>query len=496
VQVFCEFFVNFFAQSRFELETGWNLWWNPLMKAKPVTSLRTNLPQLTRAQVLPRRSFLRQSLAVAGGCAICLPGITSGAEQSPAKPVGVAKGIKPGRVVWAYDPEVTDWKGQDDGHWWQGQHVKQARVDAMMARTVCELTGETKVPAAWDKLFRHLNQARGKGDVGYKAGEQILIKPNWVGMIWHENRVNPDTYEFMSGSSNRPDYMNTGPQMILALLNQLASAGVAPKDVTICDTLAYLVRDYYEILHGSYSAVRYEDYAGKLDRIQVKASSQPLYWSSRPAVKMPDNLPTCFADAQYLINFAALKAHTMAGVTLCAKNHFGSLIRWPGQQGYFNTHSTFSRDAGTYRCLVDLTGHAHLGGKTVLYLVDGLFSGVHPTDPVPQKLKAPPFNGKYSCSLLASQDPVAIDSVGIDFLAPEFPTIAARPGVDDYLREAALANDPPSGTFYDPDHATPTTRLASLGAYEHWNNPTEKKYSRNLGTGEGIELVSVKLGSA
>jgi hypothetical protein len=37
-------------------------------------------------------------------------------------------------------------------------------------------------------------------------------------------------------------------------------------------------------------------------------------------------------------------------------------------------------------------------------------------------------------------------------------------------------------------------RLASLGVHEHWNNPTEKKYSRNLGSGNGIELVAVELG--
>jgi hypothetical protein len=31
--------------------------------------------------------------------------------------------------------------------------------------------------------------------------------------------------------------------------------------------------------------------------------------------------------------------------------------------------------------------------------------------------------------------------------------------------------------------------LESLGAYENWNNPQDKQYSRNLGTGDGIELV-------
>ena len=54
-----------------------------------------------------------------------------------------------------------------------------------------------------------------------------------------------------------------------------------------------------------------------------------------------------------------------------------------------------------------------------------------------------------------------------------------------------MANKPPSGTFYDPDHEGNVTRLASLGVYEHWNNPMDKEYSRNLGTGNGIELVKL-----
>ena len=111
-------------------------------------------------------------------------------------------------------------------------------------------------------------------------------------------------------------------------------------------------------------------------------------------------------------------------------------------------------------------------------------------------MHAAPFNGQWPCSLLASQDPLAVDSVGLDLLSTEWPEFTGKGGVDDYLHEAALASDPPSRTFYDPDHATATQRLPSLGVHEHWNNPQEKKYSRNLGTGKGIELVPVELGSA
>jgi hypothetical protein len=463
------------------------------MKAKPALFFRADAPsQAIRSRPVNRRAFLRQSLACAGGVAVCLPAVTSGLEQAKPKPLGVAKGIHPGRVIWVHDPEVTDWKGPGDGRWWEGKRVKQERVDAMLARTVCELTGEPTVAKAWPRLFQHLNQARGRGDVGYSTGERIAIKPNWVGMILGDGNVNLDTYSFI----RREDYMNTAPQLVLTLISQLASVGIPPQNITVSDTLACLVHEYYDLLHGAFSAVHYEDCAGKFERTKVRASPRPLYWSCRPEGKGQDYVPACFAEAQYLINVANLKAHRGGGVTLCAKNHYGSLIRGPVQREYYDMHpNCFAKETAIYRPLVDLIGHSDLGGKTVLYLVDGLFSGVHPRDPVPQPMHSAPFNGQWSCSLLASQDPLAIDSVGFDLLSTEWPEFTGKGGVDDYLHEAALANDPPSGTFYDPDHTTATRRLPSLGVHEHWNDPRERKYSRNLGTGEGIELVGMRLGS-
>jgi hypothetical protein len=144
-------------------------------------------------------------------------------------------------------------------------------------------------------------------------------------------------------------------------------------------------------------------------------------------------------------------------------------------------------------------GHAELGGKTVLYLIDGLFGGYY-ADARPFQWGMGPFNWDWPSSVLASQDPVAIDSVGYDFVNAEWPDVvryghAPHPeydligGAEDYLHEAALANDPCSGTFYDPDHADDVRRLESLGVHEHWNDPVNKQYSRNLGTGNGIELI-------
>jgi len=90
--------------------------------------------------------------------------------------------------------------------------------------------------------------------------------------------------------------------------------------------------------------------------------------------------------------------------------------------------------------------------------------------------------------LLMSQDPVAIDSVGLDFLRSEPTQFHVRGSADNYLHEAALIEDPPSKTKYMPSGE----RVSSLGVHEHWNNPMEKKYSRNLGKKEGIELLQLK----
>ena len=51
----------------------------------------------------------------------------------------------------------------------------------------------------------------------------------------------------------------------------------------------------------------------------------------------------------------------------------------------------------------------------------------------------------------------------------------------------ALTDDPPSLTFYDPEGDD--TRLQSLGVHEHWNNSTDKQYTRNLDSRDGIEFI-------
>lgn len=86
---------------------------------------------------------------------------------------------------------------------------------------------------------------------------------------------------------------------------------------------------------------------------------------------------------------------------------------------------------------------------------------------------------------------MAIDAVGLDFLRCEWPDAPDMAFSDQYLFEAAMIQNPPSKAKYDPQRTNAS--LTSLGVMEHWNNPRDKKYSRNLNAGNGIELIYKKV---
>jgi len=110
-----------------------------------------------------------------------------------------------------------------------------------------------------------------------------------------------------------------------------------------------------------------------------------------------------------------------------------------------------------------------------------------------------PFNNHYPASIFASQDPVAIESVGFDFLYAEFyvgnPSGNAFPhysGVDDFLHQAADSINWPVGIKYDPENDG-TYLPRSMGVHEHWNNATNMNYTRDLHTGTGIEFMKLNM---
>jgi hypothetical protein len=418
-----------------------------------------------------------------------------GTSRVANNPIGIAKGVNPGRVVWVHDSNATSWKGLGFGHIFDDNNTDQTVVDRMLSQSLRSLSGAASDSASWDALFRYYNRTHGRGDRGYASGEKIAVKINLVWCIFHPEWCSVDTNT--GALVAKLDYPNTSPQVVCALLRQLVNvAHVKEADISIGDPVTYYPNEYFDLVHAEFPSVRFMDHLGKFGRVKVRPSTVPFYFSCRPAVEKQDYVPLHFAEAAYMINLANMKSHGSNGITAGAKNHFGSLNRLPFDSGYYNLHETLASSvpqAGTYRALVDLMGSANLGGKTMLYLIDGLYAGSHPTDTVPHKWIAEPFNNDWTSCLLASQDPVAIESVLFDLfeLDPDTKQFTKMAGVEDYLAEAAQADNPPSGTFYDPDHAANTVRMQSLGVYEHWNNAIDRKYSRNLGAGNGIELVAV-----
>jgi len=252
--------------------------------------------------------------------------------------------------------------------------------------------------------------------------------------------------------------------------------------------------------------VKYWGVEGKNGRTKIEPSDNPVIFYSDG--KDEDHISKNLIEADYMINLPCLKAHARAGITIAAKNHFGSHCRFsgawhlhrslpcPDQNGDYS-----NGDMGNYRCFVDIMGHEHLGGKTMLIVVDGIWGAGEAVYP-PNKWHSAPFNDDWPNSLIISQDPVAVESVCFDFLYEEYDDehynssfyygqvpFPRLPGTLDYLQQAADTANWAEGIIYDPENDG--TPLTSLGVYEHWNNPADKQYSRNLGTGDGIELVKI-----
>jgi hypothetical protein len=392
-------------------------------------------------------------------------------SQPPNTPLGVARGIHPGRVVWVRDPAATRWDG-NNGHWWDPEATDQKRVDAMTEQALCRLTGERGPAAAWRALFTSHNRTHGKGDQGYRPGQKIVIKIN-------QNTAR-DGHAF-NGNPRNENSINGNPHLILALLRQLVHhAGVAQADIYLYDISRYFPDNIFVPCHREFPQVHFMevDKGGGEGRDAVPPERewvQNVITYKDPGRGLGRHLPSFIIDADYMINMAIMKNHGDVGPTLLAKNHFGTVHG-------LNHGAIAPKRMGESNPLVDLMAHKDVGEKTVLHMIDTLYAADGP-DATPRKWKLAPFGTEempgWPASLFVSQDGVALESVGFDFVNAEW---GVDPFTDNMLREAALANDPPSGPPYGP---------VSLGVFEHWNNAKDKQYSRDLGTGKGIELVRV-----
>jgi hypothetical protein len=390
----------------------------------------------------------------------------------PNVPLGTAKGIFPGRVAWGHNTKIASWDGTT-GFWWEDRFNNEPETDKLFAQTLFSLTDSKNEKKSWDALFRFFNKTKHNRDLGYQSGQKIAVKVNLNNTYSHE-------------SNNE---INANPHLILSLIKSLVNeAGIAQKDITVADPSRFITNNVYDKLHSSYPDVHYVDHNGGDGREKATFVENAIPYSVDNE-KVATGLASCMVEADYIIDMALMKGHVSQGVTLCAKNFFGCTSIEDDWRK--NAHSSgFSQNREgkfAYSVYPDYMGHKDLGGKTVLFLIDGIYSNKF-VDKIPAfKWKLEPFNGNWPGSLFASQDGVAIDAVVLDFIIAEWPDAPDMMYSDYSVNESALADNPPSGTLYDPERDG--TRLNSLGTSEHWNNAIDKKYSRNLNTGKGIELI-------
>jgi hypothetical protein len=392
-------------------------------------------------------------------------------------PIGAEHGIFPGRVTWIFDPKVATWDGTNK-YWWDEKSTSQTEATRMLENVLKSLTGKGTEAMAWDALFKNFNNEKKKIASGYAIKQKIAVKINQNNTLRHADTTG----------------LNGTPQLVYALITSLTkSAGVPQKNITIFDASRFITDNIFIKCHKDFPEVIFVDNEGGEGRVKSTYVDKAIPYSVDNG-KLATGLATCAVEADYIIDLALLKGHIGQGVTLCGKNFYGATSidhNWRK-----NAHDNFEQDRqgkDKYMTFTDFLGHKDLGGKTILFMIDGFYAARSQDGPplIKDKWRMAPFNDRWCSSLFASQDGVALDAVGIDFLRAEWPDLADIAYTEKYLVEAALADNPPSKTFYDPEGDG--TRLKSLGVLEHWNNATDKKYSRNLGKNYGIELVYIPI---
>jgi hypothetical protein len=450
----------------------------------------------------------------------------SGPEDGPNKPFGTGAGINPGRVVWAWDPAATNENCRnviDNADWYFNPvNVNQNVISGMVSESIKEISGKSNLKKAWSALFQYQNKKKKGIEKSYSQGEKIFIKINQGTASWVMSKQELENGYTVSSAIKSGDQKRlkglgateTSPYIVLELLRELVNvAGVRQQDISVGDPISHIFGHNYSVWHAEFPDVVYIDrFSDRFGRTLIQKTDKDLVFYSDK--RQSDKLYDVIEAADYMINVASLKPHGSAGISLTAKNHFGSQARQNASHLHYAmiapSWESYPREVGKpsnggykrYRVLVDLMGSRYLGQNTMLYIIDGLFGGGADETRGPVKYFMPPFNNDWSSSIFLSQDQVALESVCFDFLRSEwngenkhsdannvFEKGPNMFGVDDYLHQAADSKNWPEGIVYDPDNSGKP--LPSLGVHEHWNNPDRKQYSGNLGRKNGITLVSI-----
>ncbi len=371
-----------------------------------------------------RRTFLKYTGAAA---AALLTGCGDDTKDipfiNPASPDDTARPPRPepigNRVVAVNDNQVTTWDGRQT---WYGSDsfVSQARVDQMVREGVLSLTGKETEAEAWARIVW-----------GYGRGKKISVKINENNSISGGNVIDPL------------------PQILKALVKGLKDGGIDESDIWFLEPSRTIVDRIAEPVKTAYPGVTFYG-AEKTEYSSActwDSSSSALTIRHKDSALGTSRLPDQLGASTYLIHMPIMKAHGMAGITLTYKNLFGLFEA----SAIPKFHDTFFNESNNP--MVEIYANSNVAGKTVLILADGIYGNWVNNHTAPTPWVNTFGDGLWPKRIFVSKDPVAVDCVMHDFLNWE-KDLSARD--ETYIVQAARAGH---------------------GTREHWNNPTDKKYS-------------------
>jgi hypothetical protein len=272
----------------------------------------------------------------------------------------------------------------------------------MVDRGLLTLTGASTVPDAWRALLPN-----------YHSGQKIAIKVNF------NNTKSCDSTEYEIDAIAEP---------VNAVIKGLTQIGVSETDIWIYDAVRAIPSRFESAIQ--YGNVSYFD---KYCRgTSGFSSNDPNAFVVFGIGGMEANrISDVLINANYLINMPIMKRHSMAGVSLAFKNHFGTIEKPMKLHDYINLYD--SNYSENYTPLVDVYRNPHILEKTILIIGDGIFSALS-TDSPPVLWDS--LGNHLPNSIFLATDPVAADCVMCDVLGGES---EMRSGSDDYLKLASGA---------------------------------------------------------
>ena len=303
----------------------------------------------TCSENVSRRAFIGKVSRVAVGLSL-LPSVRLSDGKS-------FLGPWPGRVVRVVDSKATS-----------GSTIDGDVVQTMMDEAIKTFTGKTDVAEGWATLFPSIRLST----------DVVSIKVNCI---------NPHLYSHL--------------EVVDAIVDGLKRMGVAENNIIIWD------RGNNDLMRCGYT-------------INETGSGVRCFGTGRSGIADYDSQGVSVHDetvflsrivttySNYVINVSCLKAHggyNGAGVTLCLKNHYGSLSLNADSYASPETGRLHNHNCNPY--IPALNARPTIRDKQVLCVCDALF-GNHLTNQA-----APTFvyNG-----LILGADPVAVDYTGMQVL--------------------------------------------------------------------------------